>query len=79
MAANFVPFLPRVQSAPAAPDKTATFTPVAAPAPAAIQGNQHAGNKAHDFKVELKRDGEKISQIFIQCHCGERIQIDCEY
>jgi hypothetical protein len=61
MAANFVPFLPRVQSAPAAPDKTATFTPVAAPAPAAIQGNQHAGNKAHDFKVELKRDGEKIS------------------
>jgi hypothetical protein len=31
------------------------------------------------MKVELKRDGERITQIRVQCRCGELIEIDCEY
>jgi len=78
MTADFVPFLPtaRAQAAPAASSAPA-FSPV-------VSTSTHAKTSAapaseHDFKVELKRDGERISQILIQCHCGERIQIDCEY
>jgi hypothetical protein len=29
--------------------------------------------------IEIKRDGERISQIRIQGRCGELIELDCEY
>ena len=85
MAAEFTPFtqvlkarLPSV----AAGHQTAHFTPVA-PAPqrsgdtaifASAKPQPHAA-----ANIELKRDGERISQIRVQCRCGEVIEIDCEY
>lgn len=29
--------------------------------------------------IELKRDGDRITQIRIQCRCGDLIELDCEY
>ncbi len=46
---------------------------------------------AHPFKVSersnpekqptitLGRDGDRIREIHIHCHCGEKIILDCEY
>ena len=34
---------------------------------------------ASEVKVQLKRDGERISQIRIECRCGEVIELDCTY
>jgi hypothetical protein len=29
--------------------------------------------------IELKRDGDHVSQIRIHCRCGELIEIECDY
>lgn len=29
--------------------------------------------------IELKRDGDRVSQIRIHCRCGELIEIECDY
>jgi hypothetical protein len=81
MPAEFVPFLPGAR-ARAASD-TATEPKFKAVVCTDAAHSAHAPAPArepeHEFKVELKRDGERVSQIVVQCHCGERIQIDCEY
>ena len=30
-------------------------------------------------QVTLQRDGERVTQIRIQCGCGQVIELDCEY
>jgi hypothetical protein len=77
MSAEFVPFLQSINSRLAAKAPAAEFSPLpegqspsaANPAPA-----RHA-----EVKVELKRDGDRISQIRIYCRCGEMIELDCDY
>ena len=92
MAADFVPFLSSVRSKLKAPGAaTAGFAPVttsaasmgggAAPVRSAVETGC-SGPAAHgrdEVKVELKRSGERITQIRIECRCGEVIELDCEY
>jgi len=34
---------------------------------------------AHGPKVNVVRDGDKITQIIVGCKCGETISLDCVY
>jgi hypothetical protein len=78
MPAEFVPFLPGAR-ARAASDTAAEPAFKAVAGTDAAHAPAPAREPEHEFKVELKREGERVSQIVVQCHCGERIQIDCEY
>jgi hypothetical protein len=33
----------------------------------------------HEPKIDLKRDGEKITRITVTCGCGTVMEIDCDY
>ena len=33
----------------------------------------------HQFKVQVIREGEKISKMLVKCKCGETIPLDCIY
>jgi hypothetical protein len=61
-------FLYKNQFAPAG-TTTAETAKTAAP-------SAHAHRPA---TIDIKRDGERISQIRVQCRCGEVIEIECEY
>lgn len=86
MAGEFIPFLSAAKSLPVAGSPSAPhFRPVASAAasgntaflakqPGPIPGHAHG-----ELKIELKRDGDRVSQIRIQCRCGEVIELDCEY
>lgn len=76
---------------PASPGHdTALFTSLSAAAAGAATSNGEtafsgsrtpsASPEQHRaVNIEVKRDGERISQIRVQCRCGELIEIDCEY
>ncbi len=77
MSAEFVPFLPalREKTGHACSGTDTAFSPVQTMA----QASPKPAHPALDLKVELKRDGDRITQIRIQCRCGETIELDCEY
>lgn len=29
--------------------------------------------------VTVKREGDRVTQIYVHCSCGERIELDCSY
>ncbi len=33
----------------------------------------------HEFKVQIIRDGERITKLLVKCKCGETIPLDCIY
>ena len=33
----------------------------------------------HQFKVQVIREGEKITKMLVKCKCGETIPLDCIY
>jgi len=75
MSADFVPLFP---PQPARPE-TEVFSTLA-PKPAPPLSSAHAsGIPPSEVKVELKREGGRISQIRLHCRCGEVIEVDCEY
>lgn len=60
-----------------------TSASVSAAAPASLSTG-HPAPHSHTHSgggtlVELKRTGDKVTQIRIQCRCGEIIDLDCEY
>ncbi len=75
MSADFVPFFQSINSRLAANTPAAEFAPLPEnkgnPAPTPVRHGE--------VKVELKRDGDKISQIRIYCRCGELIELNCDY
>jgi hypothetical protein len=85
MPGDFIPLLSSVKSnLPGG--AAAAFTPIASASGnsgalslAAKQLIAPAGHAHREMSVEIKRDGERISQIRIQCRCGELIELDCEY
>ncbi len=85
MAGEFIPFLAAVKGAGAGAVPARSFAPISAAGsggtnPAAKTAPAIATAHAHrDVQIEVKRDGERISQIRIQCRCGELIELDCEY
>ena len=36
-------------------------------------------DSGHEFKVQIIRDGERITKMLVQCKCGETIPLDCVY
>jgi hypothetical protein len=88
MAEPFIPFVPsgaRVSSVPAAsaglkvlpPAEVASpFSPVPGSA-AHLHGAAAAG--APQPKINVQRDGDKITGIRIECACGHVIDLACSY
>ena len=76
MAADFVPLFASIPNR----DNPGRVQPTA---PATTRGNGSNGHpgcgSAGEVKVELKREGERITQIRVQCRCGEVIELECEY
>lgn len=73
MSADFRPIFEKFAPQPGS---SARFSAVTSPAPAtAPPAATHCG----ELKVDLKRDGERITEIRIQCRCGELIELTCEY
>ena len=67
-------------STPAAP-KTESLKNIQTPS----QGKNSEGptsdsaDTPHKANVKIVRDGDKITQIFVVCNCGETIPLDCIY
>ena len=67
-------------STPAAP-KTESLKNIQTPS----QGKNPDGptsdssDTPHKANVKIIRDGDKITQIFVVCNCGETIPLDCIY
>jgi hypothetical protein len=74
MSAEFVPFLQSMNARAAAPAQSGDFSPLPQNSAAVPPSPRHG-----DVKVELKREGDRVSQIRIQCRCGELIELACEY
>ena len=49
------------------------------PADNAKDPDEGSGDTAHSSKVNVVRDGDKITQIIVECKCGETIPLDCIY
>ncbi len=85
MSADFVPFLQSIKSRVAsAPGQNAAFSPLpqgdaASLSPTVPPALPHTHVPDDQVKVELKREGDRITQIRIQCRCGELIELDCDY
>jgi hypothetical protein len=75
MSADFVPFLQAINSRFAAHTPPSEFAPL----PANKDASAPAPVRHGEVKVELKRDGDRISQIRIYCRCGELIELNCDY
>jgi hypothetical protein len=76
MSGEFVPFLPSIKAqVVTSPVSTeGNFSPIQSPTRTPEVCHPEA-----ELKVELKREGDRITQIKIQCRCGETIELDCEY
>jgi hypothetical protein len=77
MSADFIPFVQSIQSRAGANASGADFAPV--PESNAQTAAKPAPARHGEVKVELKRDGDRISQIRIYCRCGELIELNCDY
>tara|TARA_Y100000588_G_scaffold122329_1_gene134024 strand:+ start:69 stop:437 length:369 start_codon:yes stop_codon:yes gene_type:complete len=40
---------------------------------------EDSADTTHGPKVNIVRDGDKITQIIVRCKCGETIPLDCVY
>ena len=81
MAAEFIPLVSSLTASlagtAAGPKPFTQFAPVtASPDAKTAPTVQHAHRSV---SIEVKKEGERISQIRVQCRCGEIIEIDCEY
>jgi hypothetical protein len=82
MPGDFIPLFPSARSSHAP-----SFSSVATAGPASSNtafatkaaSVATAGHVHRQVSIEIKRDGERISQVRIQCRCGELIELDCEY
>jgi len=77
MSAEFVPFLQSINSRLAAKGPAAEFSPL--PEGQSPSAAKPAAASHGEVKVELKRDGDRITQIRIYCRCGEMIELNCDY
>ena len=74
MPADFVPFVSSLAGRVAIHNQPAALSPLVS----ADAATPTACDK-REIKVELKREGERITQIRIHCRCGEVIELDCQY
>ena len=83
----FIPLVPRSNS-PAAPASGTSQSPARNEGPSAFQplsvslaapASGAPGPKSAKPLITLKREGERVTQIRIQCACGQVIELDCIY
>jgi hypothetical protein len=88
MTGEFTPLFPTEKSklagitSGAAPGVFSQFAPVGGAEPGVVSTGTPPSTPHHthrELNMEIKREGERISQIRVQCRCGELIEIDCEY
>ncbi|MGZ8898961.1 MAG: hypothetical protein ACXW3Z_02610 [Limisphaerales bacterium] len=82
MAAEFTPIFPALKGKVTAGTEflhRSSFAPLATPPGAPAQPSSSAPPPHRAVQIELQRDGERISQLRVQCRCGEWIEIECEY
>ncbi|HKX62137.1 MAG TPA: hypothetical protein VJS65_09840 [Verrucomicrobiae bacterium] len=88
-AEDFVPFDPRPESAappPSGPNlkvipKTEgkpDFSPLQTPPNLSLH-NSHAAPSGAGPLVTLQREGDRVTGIRIECHCGQVIELVCGY
>jgi hypothetical protein len=78
------PFTPlKLPASPGATDPHAVFKPTKTPGPNPTASSSTAANApsipADQPKITVVREGDRISQIRIQCVCGQFIEIQCQY
>jgi hypothetical protein len=78
MSGDFRPFF-ETAGAKASKSSINSFSPIASPSPSPAAVAPVAAAACGEVKVELKRDGERISEIRVLCRCGEVIELACEY
>jgi hypothetical protein len=85
MAADFTPLFPAIKGKFSAPGSgteflhRSQFAPVSPTVADPAKVSSPISDPHRAVNIEVKRDGDRISQIRVQCRCGELIEIDCEY
>ena len=83
MAAEFTPLFPALKTNQPTGGTAFLYKNQFAPAgTTASETSKTSGPSAYAHRpvtIDVKRDGERISQIRVQCRCGEVIEIECEY
>lgn len=71
----------RVKVVPAASAPPAPFRPLATPAPSTPADHSHppSGTAAAAPVVTLRKEGDRVTGIRIQCSCGQVIDLACQY
>jgi hypothetical protein len=83
MASNFVPLQPAAM-VPAKPEAAPTALKPAAPPPAntgfsPFNGPASCSAGGAQPVITLKKEGDRITQIRVQCVCGQIIELACDY
>lgn len=68
-------FVPKIVGNEASHSNTATGEDARTRAGAC--GNPSSGSPSAEPAVELKKDGDRVTEITIRCSCGEVIRLDC--
>ena len=61
------------------PGEAKSLKNIQVPADKADDPVENSDDTAHGTKVNIVRDGDKITQIIVGCKCGETIPLDCVY
>jgi len=77
---SFVPLFPaNAGGAFATPSPIALANRPAAAMPSAPPPAPHACVRAATPLVTFKREGDRVTQIHVECPCGHVVVLDCEY
>lgn len=82
MAAEFTPIFPALKGKVTAGTEflhRSQFAPLSTPGGDPANPSSPTQQPHRAVSIETKRDGDRISQIRVQCRCGELIEIECEY
>ena len=87
MVEQFIPFVPAKLVLPSAVRGTGDPSPQGEAFQSLASSNNQL-NPSHGYpssvgdhppKITLQRDGERITQITVQCSCGHVIELSCTY
>ena len=61
------------------PAETGSLKNIQVPADNSDDAEKDTNSTEHSANVNVIRDGDKITQILVECKCGETIPLDCIY
>ena len=82
MAADFTPIFPALKGKVTAGTEflhRSQFVATAPPSADAPNPSSPIQPPHRAVHIEVKRDADRITQIRVQCRCGDLIEIECEY